>query len=75
MAAAYGWPEEIPEDEALARLFELNQERARGGRRRGTGIEPSLLNKVRQTIRLMRSVISALFQRPIANRINIIGSC
>ena len=30
VAAAYGWPEDIPEDEALARLFELNQERARG---------------------------------------------
>lgn len=28
VAAAYGWPEDISEDEALARLFALNQERA-----------------------------------------------
>jgi hypothetical protein len=28
VAAAYGWPEDIPDDDALARLFELNQDRA-----------------------------------------------
>jgi type II restriction/modification system DNA methylase subunit YeeA len=27
VAAAYGWPADISEDEALARLFQLNQER------------------------------------------------
>ena len=27
-AAAYGWPAEISDDEALRRLFELNQARA-----------------------------------------------
>jgi len=31
VAAAYGWPADIPDDEALARLFALNQERARAG--------------------------------------------
>lgn len=30
VAAAYGWPENISEDEALARLFELNQIRSLG---------------------------------------------
>jgi hypothetical protein len=29
VAAAYGWPADIADDEALARLFALNQERAR----------------------------------------------
>jgi hypothetical protein len=28
VAAAYGWPADISEDDALARLFALNQERA-----------------------------------------------
>lgn len=28
VAAAYGWPEDISDDDALARLFELNQQRA-----------------------------------------------
>ncbi len=28
VAAAYGWPEDIADDDALARLFELNQRRA-----------------------------------------------
>lgn len=28
VAAAYGWPEDIDDDEALRRLFELNQQRA-----------------------------------------------
>jgi hypothetical protein len=28
VARAYGWPEDIAEDDALARLFALNQERA-----------------------------------------------
>jgi type II restriction/modification system DNA methylase subunit YeeA len=32
VAAAYGWPEDISEDDALARLFALNQERAAAGR-------------------------------------------
>jgi hypothetical protein len=30
VAAAYVWPADISEDEALARLFALNQERAAG---------------------------------------------
>ncbi len=29
VAVAYGWPEDISEDEAIARLFALNQSRAR----------------------------------------------
>jgi hypothetical protein len=29
--AAYGWPADLPPDEVLARLLELNLERARGG--------------------------------------------
>jgi type II restriction/modification system DNA methylase subunit YeeA len=29
VAAAYGWPADISEDDALARLFALNQSRAR----------------------------------------------
>lgn len=29
VAAAYGWPAEISEDDALAKLFKLNQERAK----------------------------------------------
>ena len=28
VAAAYGWPADLSDDEALARLFALNQERA-----------------------------------------------
>ncbi|WP_367714461.1 type IIL restriction-modification enzyme MmeI [Nitratireductor sp. GISD-1A_MAKvit] len=28
VAAAYGWPADLSDDEILARLFELNQERA-----------------------------------------------
>jgi hypothetical protein len=32
VAAAYGWPEEISTDEALARLLALNLERATAGR-------------------------------------------
>lgn len=32
VAAAYGWPEDIPIDEALARLLALNLERAAAGR-------------------------------------------
>src|SRR5690606_25787599 len=28
VAAAYGWPADLPDDEVLARLFELNQQRA-----------------------------------------------
>jgi hypothetical protein len=35
VAAAYGWPADISEEEALARLLDLNRERAAaGGRRR-----------------------------------------
>ncbi|MDI3308289.1 MAG: hypothetical protein QJR07_14450 [Acetobacteraceae bacterium] len=30
VAAAYGWPEDLPEDEALARLLSLNHARAIG---------------------------------------------
>lgn len=32
VAAAYGWPEDIAEDDALARLLDLNRERAAAGR-------------------------------------------
>ena len=32
LAAAYGWPEDISDDDALGRLFALNQERAAAGR-------------------------------------------
>ncbi len=32
VAAAYGWPADLPDDEILARLFALNQERAAAGR-------------------------------------------
>ena len=32
VAAAYGWPADISEDDALARLLEFNRERAAGGR-------------------------------------------
>ena len=32
VAAAYGWPEDIGEDDALARLLDLNQARAAAGR-------------------------------------------
>jgi type II restriction/modification system DNA methylase subunit YeeA len=32
VAAAYGWPADLPDDEVLARLFALNQERAAAGR-------------------------------------------
>lgn len=32
VARAYGWPEDIANDDALARLFALNQERAAAGR-------------------------------------------
>ena len=28
VAAAYGWPADLSDDEVLARLFELNQQRA-----------------------------------------------
>lgn len=32
VAAAYGWPADLPDEEVLARLFALNQERAAAGR-------------------------------------------
>lgn len=32
VAAAYGWPTDLPDDDILARLFALNQERAAAGR-------------------------------------------
>jgi type II restriction/modification system DNA methylase subunit YeeA len=32
VAAAYGWPADLSDDEILKRLFELNQERAAAGR-------------------------------------------
>ncbi|BAU90942.1 N6 adenine-specific DNA methyltransferase protein, N12 class [Methylorubrum populi] len=32
VAAAYGWPADLSDDEILARLFALNQERAAAGR-------------------------------------------
>jgi len=32
VATAYGWPEHISEEEALARLLALNHERAAAGR-------------------------------------------
>jgi hypothetical protein len=32
VAAAYGWPADIGEEDALARLLELNRERAASGR-------------------------------------------
>ena len=32
VAAAYGWPADISEEDALARLLELNRERAAAGR-------------------------------------------
>ncbi|MCL6607633.1 MAG: N-6 DNA methylase [Geminicoccaceae bacterium] len=32
VAAAYGWPADLPEEEVLARLLALNRERARAGR-------------------------------------------
>ncbi|MGA0530411.1 class I SAM-dependent DNA methyltransferase [Hansschlegelia sp. KR7-227] len=32
VAAAYGWPDDLPDDEILERLFALNQERAAAGR-------------------------------------------
>jgi hypothetical protein len=32
VAAAYGWPADLSDDEVLARLFQLNQERAAAGR-------------------------------------------
>ena len=32
VAGAYGWPADLPDDEILARLFALNQERAAAGR-------------------------------------------
>jgi len=32
VAAAYGWPADLPDDEVLARLFQLNQERSASGR-------------------------------------------
>jgi type II restriction/modification system DNA methylase subunit YeeA len=32
VAAAYGWPADLPDDEVLARLLALNQERAAAGR-------------------------------------------
>ncbi|PZP56836.1 MAG: hypothetical protein DI604_35250 [Delftia acidovorans] len=37
VAAAYGWPADLPDDEVLARLFALNQERAAGQAACGTG--------------------------------------
>jgi predicted transcriptional regulator len=35
VAAAYGWPADISEEDALARLLDLNRERAAAGRGRG----------------------------------------
>ena len=35
--AAYGWPEELPDDDLLARLLALNLERAGGGGAGGHG--------------------------------------
>jgi hypothetical protein len=32
VAAAYGWPADLPDNEVLARLLALNQERAAAGR-------------------------------------------
>lgn len=32
VAAAYGWPADLSDDEVLERLFALNQERAAAGR-------------------------------------------
>ena len=32
VAAAYGWPSDLSDDEVLERLFALNQERAAAGR-------------------------------------------
>ncbi len=32
VAAAYGWPAGLSDDDILKRLFELNQERATAGR-------------------------------------------
>ncbi len=32
VAAAYGWPADLPDEDILARLFALNQERAAAGR-------------------------------------------
>jgi hypothetical protein len=32
VAAAYGWPADLPDEEILKRLLELNQERAAAGR-------------------------------------------
>ena len=32
VAAAYGWPPDLSDEEILARLFALNQERASAGR-------------------------------------------
>lgn len=32
VAAAYGWPADLPDDEILARLLALNLERAAAGR-------------------------------------------
>jgi type II restriction/modification system DNA methylase subunit YeeA len=32
VAAAYGWPADLSDEEVLERLFELNQERAAAGR-------------------------------------------
>jgi hypothetical protein len=37
VAAAYGWPADLPDDEVLARLFALNQERAAGQAASGAG--------------------------------------
>lgn len=37
VAAAYGWPTDLPDDEILARLFALNQERAAAQARVGKG--------------------------------------
>lgn len=32
LAAAYGWPADLPDDEILKRLLALNRERAAAGR-------------------------------------------
>jgi hypothetical protein len=38
VAAAYGWPADIAEEEALARLLALNLDRAGGGALAGCGV-------------------------------------
>jgi type II restriction/modification system DNA methylase subunit YeeA len=36
VATAYGWPSDLADDDMLARLFALNQERAEAGPKKGT---------------------------------------